>query len=210
MEQVTLLGAIGLFGALYCGVLIRHRRRLAACGLGLATIVANSLIAWLCIYAMSIGGILMMILLALGLLPVALGCGGAWMSSATWDEANGRRLPWLAWSLATVACLTPLTMIANLWPLQLAFGLSRPSLDALADRVARGQTVTGPERAGLYEVVKSSYDPRSGDVALFVDDDNPSGFLRLGFRDPFHSSHLFINLNVDVRMDDRWRYQNED
>ena len=206
------LVAIGLLPASFCACLVRGHRRLAAYGLVAAWLVADVLIALICIHAVSIAGYLLMTLVSLGLVPVAAGCGLAWAIAATRPGAIRRRPSWLAWSLVAVACLMPLSMIADLWPLRLAFLHARPSLDAMADRVARGRPVVGPERAGCFEVVASTYDPATGDVAL-VTNPNPagrSGFLRLGFRDGTRQAHLFTNLDFDERMNGRWRYQDED
>ncbi len=65
-------------------------------------------------------------------------------------------------------------------PLRLAFLASRPALDRLADRIERGEQVNLPERAGVYRIVASRRDPRTGEVLLLIDDRNytQSGFAR--------------------------------
>jgi hypothetical protein len=176
---------------------------------GIALSLANFLIFMICYDSVSLGGYLAMTLVSLVVLPVALGCGVEWARIETKPDSMARRL---AWAFVLVVCLVPMTMIANLWPLRLAFLLSRPALNAMADRVAAGKPVVEQEQAGWYEVVRSNFDPLTGEVALIIDDDpaGRSGFLRLA---PGHSSQqsaLFTNLNFNLYLDDRWRYQNED
>jgi hypothetical protein len=205
-------GVLGLFPTFVFGTMVRNRRRFAIWVFGIASLASNGLIALICAYLVSIGGYILIILVSLSLLPAALGCGVAWARLATATDATKRRPPWVAWGLVVVFCGAPLTMIANLWPLRVAFLLSRPSLNAMADRVAAGHPVVGPEQAGLYEIVRSVFDPETGEVALFIDDDpaGRSGFLRLPSHTRTTSSRPFTNLNFNEHLDERWRYQNED
>ena len=127
-------------------------------------------------------------------------------------EGSRRRSIWLAWTLVIVLGLSPVTMMLTLWPLRLAFRMSRPALNAMADRVAAGRPVTGSEWAGCYVVIGANFDPLTGEVALYTDDDpaGRSGFLRLSPGDSQGRSDLFTNLNFNEYLDERWRYRNED
>lgn len=111
-------------------------------------------------------------LAALALVPIALGLGLAWAT-----DGRGRS----RWSRAAiVACTTLLaiSMIATRWPLHLAFHLSSPALNRLADRIESGGTLAPGEWAGLYRIRGSM--PLNGDTALIVDPDprGMSAFVR--------------------------------
>jgi hypothetical protein len=106
-------------------------------------------------------------------------------------------------------------MLLTFWPLRLAFLASAPALDGLADRVAAGPGVTSPEWAGLFRVVATEVEPSNGNVGLIIDPDpsGRSGFVRGGASPGLpvgRSGGPFYDLNLDMRLDDRWRYVCED
>jgi hypothetical protein len=119
----------------------------------------------------------------------------------------------MVWPLVIALAITPLTVWITLWPLRLAFFVSQPALDRLADRVSAGEVIRRTEWAGLFLVVGSDFDPISRNVGL-ITDANPggrSGFVRLGpgipperHKGPFH------NLDYDVHITGLWWYQYED
>ena len=147
--------------------------------------------------------------------PLILGFGTSWSAAATRREAVRRRSPLLAWPLVIVLAALPLTMLFTQWPFRLAFLVSKPALDRLADRVAAGHAPPRSVRAGLFMVVKSVVDPTTGNVGLITDPDpsGRSGFVRVSpirSTPPGRVSGPFYNLYGDLQMDEGWRYQNED
>jgi len=66
----------------------------------------------------------------------------------------------------TVACVV-LSVLTTDWPLRLRFALSRSEIDALADRVQRGQSVELPRFAGLFWVRRAEAN-RSGQPCLWT------------------------------------------
>lgn len=66
----------------------------------------------------------------------------------------------------TVACVV-LSVLTTDWPLKLRFALSRSEIDALADRVQRGQNVDFPRYAGLFWVHRAEAN-RSGQPCLWT------------------------------------------
>jgi hypothetical protein len=172
----------------------------------------NLIVGSICVYFVSLGGYAMMALVTVLVLPMAMGCGASWARRARLIERPLRRPSWPALTTVVVLCVSPITMMVARWPLQLAFLVSRPALEALADRTAVGRPVEDSEQAGLYEVVRSKFDPATGEVALYIDNDayGRSGFLRLARGRSESGSSLFTNLNFDDHLDGRWRYRNED
>jgi hypothetical protein len=147
------------------------------------------------------------------LVPLIVGFGTSWAVEATRKGAPDPQSPRLAWLSVFLMAALPLSMMFTLWPLRLAFLVSRPALNRLADRVAAGGSFDHPEWAGLYRVVDAKRAVRSGKVALIIDA-NPSGasgFVRIGPQPvPPDSLGPLYGLNLDEEMDWRWRYQEED
>ena len=116
------------------------------------------------------------------------------------------------WPLVLGVAVLPLTMVITLWPLRVAFSVSRPALERLADRVAAGQVLATSEWAGLIHVVGSAVDSATGNVGLIVDPDpsGRSGFVRLGPGvPPGQTAGPFFNQSVNS-LGGRWSYQEED
>jgi hypothetical protein len=200
---------LALIGALWW--ILRGSRRLSALGFGVVAASSHAAIAAVGIYLPDIGGLILMSLGWLLTFPIVISAGAAWAGAATRPTASPRRPAWLVWPLVGSAAFLPLSMPLTHWPLRLAFLASRPAMDRLADRVAAGQPVAGPEWAGLFRVVGSAVDPASGNVGL-ITDLNPSGhsgFARSGAPGgpPIGP---FCNLWFDLRLDDRWWYECED
>jgi hypothetical protein len=195
--------------------MLRGQRWLALWSFGSASVAVNCSLAGLSIYAFNIWGIAGMALASLWGIPLILGFGTAWSVAATRGEATCRRSPVLAWSLVIVLATLPLTILFTRWPFRLAFVASKPALNRLADRVAAGQAIRRPVRAGLFVVVSSAVEPTKSNVGLITDPDpsGRSGFVRVGLgphRSPGCVSGPFYNLNGDLQMGQDWRYQNED
>jgi hypothetical protein len=183
-----------------------HPRR-AAWTFAVSACLANVSVGIICAYLYSLGGIILMVLASTLTIPQAIGCGSAWAAA----RSPTRRLPReAAWLIVAALSLLPLSMMLTLWPLRLAFLISRPAMDRLADRVAAGEAVMNPEWAGLYYVVGTKREPSSGNIALIIDADTAgnSGFVRkTGSAD---GSGPMTNLNFNEHVGGRWRYQNED
>jgi hypothetical protein len=154
-----------------------------------------------------------LVILSILLVPPVLGFGAAWAASR-WRTTRSRRLFALGASALVLAlAFGPVSMLANRWPLHMAFFFSRPSLDQLANRVAAGAATPWPQRAGLIRVVGSATNPLTQTVGL-ITDKNSSGraaFVRVGASAnlPITDGPLF-NLNVIEHLGGTWWYQEED
>jgi hypothetical protein len=185
------------------------------CGFAIASAGVNFAFAALFIYGMTMWGFAGMFVELLCGVPMILGFGTAWAAAATRRETVRRSSPFVVWPLVVVLATLPLTMLFTQWPFRVAFLVSRPALDRLADRVATGMAPGGPVRAGLFIAVNSAVDPTTGNVGLITDPNSSvrTGFVRVsppagtssgGASGPFH------NLNSDLPMGGGWRYQTED
>jgi hypothetical protein len=218
LSPIGLLVAFGLAYLALIGVLwwmFHGFRRVSAICFGLVAALSNIMTAGLCIYRLSKVGVVLMLLVWLLAFPLVFGAGIAWATAATRRAARSQRSPFWAWPLVIASGILPLTMVFTLWPLRLAFLASTPALDGLADRVAAGQGVTSPEWACLFRVVGSAVESSNGNVGLIIDPDpsGRSGFVRVGASPglpAWGSGGPFYNLNLDMRLGDRWRYQRED
>jgi hypothetical protein len=204
------LALIGVLWWMFLGF-----RRVSALCFGLMAALSNMATAGLGIYRVNMGGVFLMLLVWLLASPLVFGAGIAWATAATRREARSQRSPFWAWPLVIASGILPLTMVFTLWPLRLAFLAFTPALDGLADRVAAGQGVTSPEWAGLFRVVGTAVEPSNGNVGLIIDPDQSgrSGFVRVGACPGLPASGSggpFYNLNLDMRLSDRWRYVCED
>jgi hypothetical protein len=209
---------VALFGVAYVcliGLLwwmFRDFRRLSALCLGISAGATNFSCFLLCIYLANLDGFVVALIIWFATLPLILGAGSAWALKSTRRNAVGRRSPLWVWPLVVGLAVLPLTMVITLWPLWLAFRVSQPALERLADRVANGQVLVTPEWAGLIRVVGSAVDSATGNVGLVVDP-NPngrSGFVRLGPGvPPGQTAGPFFNQSVNS-LGGRWSYQEED
>jgi len=192
--------------------LVRGRRRLATWGFGVSSFVVNGFVALLCAYLLDLGGMVFMALGSFCGLSVVLGLGTAWADATTRRGVSYRFSPRVAWPLVLTMAVVPATMTATYWPLNVAFLVSQPAMDRLADRIVAGESIRRPEWAGLYYVVGSVTQPNTRNVALLIDADRSgrSGFVRLEpDTSPCQNTPL-TNLNFDIQMVGGWWYQNED
>jgi hypothetical protein len=193
-------------------LVIRDSRRRAAWRFWVAAAAGNGLVVTDCVYLMEP---LMNVVIGITLfvaVPTILVSGVHWLSAATGPAAVPRRSEGVILPLVLVLGLAPLTMV-TLWPLHLAFRVSRPALERLADRVAAGKGLGGPQWAGVYWVVGGEIDPMTGNVGLVIDASpgGRAGFTRLGPSTPPESYALpFVNLEMAIRLGDRWYYEAED
>ncbi|MEM1070979.1 MAG: hypothetical protein AAGI63_18885 [Planctomycetota bacterium] len=105
--------------------------------------------------------------------------------------------------VAAVAILLATLVLGT--PLRLAFRLSRPSLDRIAERVADEEQIQTPFWVGPFRIRKAELD-RNGVVCLWTDD-SPQG--RTGFvrHEP---SELPFNLWSHTVLDHDWQLIHED
>lgn len=211
--RVLSLALIVFMAAICCWVLTRRHRRWAAWCFGVSAAVGNASVAALCIYLLNLGGVLFMSLVYVVTFPLMLGAGSAWAVNETRSAAN-RRSSFAAWIIVLTLAVSPPVMLFTLWPLRLAFLVSRPAMDRLADRVAAGRAPNRPEWAGLYLVKNTAIDTRtgSGSVGLIIDPNRGgrSGFVRLRPGNTTNRYGPLFNFNFDEHMVGRWWYQNED
>lgn len=194
-------------------VLLQGRRGLAAIGFWVSAILTNILFAASCVAP----DIYFLAYLFLGwlfvVLPPVVGFGAIWAILATRKGATPRRAPAAAWLSVLALTVMPLATTWTLWPLRLAFHVSRPSLERLADRVATGQTVQTARWVGPFRVARTAVDPATGNVGLMIDPNpnGPTGFVRLGPGNSPDRRHLPIRGDdLEVDLGEGWYYHEED
>jgi hypothetical protein len=201
------VAALALYRVFRCS-----RRKSALC-FGIVALVANAASFLLCVYLRNIGGVFLMLVVSMASVPAMLGVGAAWAMQATEPNAVSRRSSATAWTTILSLAFAPLTMLCTPWPLLVAFQISRPILETIADRVATGRDYGRPQWAGLFYVVGSAVDPGTGNVGLIIGQDacGRSGFVRVGRGVPIEeNSRPFVGLNFNDHLGGRWAYQNED
>ena len=162
----------------------RRFKRLPAAAFG----VAGGMLNLLCFGASMAGS--PSIVIIFGALPcligtaVVFGFGAAWCFASARDLKLSRRSLVLRWTVVAVISIAPVTMLFTHWPFRLAFLVSRPALERLADEVGGGAPVTMPRCAGMFVIVGSAVDPKTGNVGLITDPNSSgrSGFERYGAR----------------------------
>jgi hypothetical protein len=146
------------------------------------------------------------------ILPVLVGLGSAWaMLSKKDGPVRNRHQTAIAVSVLVFAVLPALTLW-TFWPLDVAFLVARPTLERLADRIAAGQSVGFPQRAGLFLILSSNVDPVSGDLGLLIDP-NPSGrtgFVRVHPGRPTKVRGPIIGSELNVSLGSGWWYREDD
>jgi hypothetical protein len=135
--------------------------------------------------------------------------GAACATLSTQEGAVWRRF--LRWACLPVIALSimPLVTVLSCWPLRLAFFVSRPTLERLADQVAAGQTPKFPRQAGLFLVAGPAVDIATGNVGLLIDPDpyGPIGFVRLGpGTSPARRGHPIGEGALDIKLGAGWWY----
>jgi hypothetical protein len=204
--------AFDLIPAAILRSIVRGFRRLAAWGFGVVAAASNLFCFFLGIHALNLGGLVLLLLDWFLSFPFILGLGAAWAAEATRRDAVPRRSPMAVWLMVVVLAFLPLTMLLNGWPLRLAFLVSRPDFDRLADRVAGGETPSLPTWAGVFRVVGSAVDPATGNVGLITNADRSgrSGFVRIRPGAGGRRRGPFYNLNLDLALGAGWWYECED
>ena len=190
----------------------RGRRRPAAWGLAASAFIPGVVGAAVCVYFLNLMGLVLTFYTTVAATPMILGFGASWAAEATRTDALPQRPPAVAWlSVVALVVLLP-SMLVTLWPLRLAFHVSRPAMDRLADRIAAGEGLGRPEWAGLYRVVATRRATLGDGVALLIDNDpsGGSGFVRLGSQPVPRYAGPMMNQNFDEDLGGGWSYQNED
>ncbi|MDE2507492.1 MAG: hypothetical protein KGM43_09790, partial [Planctomycetota bacterium] len=116
----------------------RQRPRLATWGFWVAAAVSTISVADFCVYDVSVSGYVAAVLLTLLLVPATVGFGVAWEANVQ-ERADKRAVFGLAPLVVGVLSVLPPSMITTFWPLRVAFLVSRPALNRLADRVEAGE-----------------------------------------------------------------------
>jgi hypothetical protein len=160
---------------------------------------------WLCVWHYEFATPMLIALVSLLASTLCLVSGIYWVRSR-----KGRQRPSVnqARVVLTVLCALLGSMALIPWPLYVAFALSKPALERLADRVAAGESVTGPEWAGVYQIVGSRTDS-SGNVALLLDanPNGPIGFVRMTNS---QERPLVLPTDLCVPLTPSWSYNSED
>ena len=214
LQLVSTVLPLALFAgitALLIGWYVWGDRRLAGwCFAGTAGTL-NLIGLTVSIYFINLIGLMAASIAAITIAPAALGSGVAWAWSAGSSSAWRWRSPIAAWATVLLLIGLPSSMAAGPWPLRCALILSAGSLDRLADDAASGKPVELPRWAGLFRIAAISVE---GENVALITDPNPSGrsglvrFARPAPDGP-HAGPMY-NLNFDLPVAGRWRYQNED
>lgn len=139
-------------------------------------------------------------------LPVIVGLGVAWA-----QLANRGLSRVVAHSSMFAMAILPAATLITIWPLHLAFYVSRPSLERLADQVAAGHAVVTTHLAGAY-LIRGSAVNSYGDVSLILNPESggPSQFVRNRSR-PFPSlSSSPFGMEILLNLTDGWHYRVDD
>jgi hypothetical protein len=126
-----------------CWASVRGRRRPAGICFGASVIATNSLAAPVCFYYEGWVWTVAFIGL-LGGMPMIFGFGAAWVGAAMRRDMDHSRPPFASWSpllaivIALSMAMTPVMTLLTFWPLRVAFLMSRPALERLADQVVAG------------------------------------------------------------------------
>jgi hypothetical protein len=187
-------------------------KRLPVVAFGVAGVSLN-LFCW----AVSMTGSYTLVVV-LGVLPCLIGTAVVFAFGAAWCAASAPGVTISGHSralrLAVVAIISiaPLTMLLTRWPFRLAFLVSRPALERLADQVVAGAPVTSPRWAGVFVIVGSAIDPNTGNVGLLTHPDSSgrSGFERYGARGSRGAAGAFYNFWSVTELDANWRFAEED
>lgn len=187
-------------------LLARERRRLASISFWGLAIVVNTLYAACCI----IPEFVLLVILTFGwllvCLPMMIGFGSAWTVLSTREGAIRRRSPILVKACVVAMAMWPALTLGTLWPLRVAFLVSRPSLERLADLVAAGQPVELPQRARVFQVVRIDVDPL-GTVVLTM---GASSLVRIRSGDAANFRGAPFGTELIVNLGGGWSYREND
>lgn len=171
-----------------------------------ALVFALLINGYLCLYHLDMPGVLLLLILSLVSATILLNRGFLWADSMAqaWKK-------WFARVVAMVIGLAFLGMVYFPWPINLAFFVSAPALERVADQVLEDGYIQRPQWAGLFYVFDS--DQQDGNVALIT---NARYGGRLGLvrfsneRIPEVYAGPMFNLNWDHQLFGNWYFQAED
>jgi len=150
--------------------------------------------------------------------PPCLGFAIAYEFGARRLDPNPRPGPKLAAISMLLVILLPIILFPGNVPLRIAFFVSRPALDRLADRVASGENVSFPVWAGVFRIVEARTTTNKNTVGLIVvaSPGSSSGLIRGNEPYTHKSGHDYrreppiINLAIDMPLNHRWCAQCQD
>jgi hypothetical protein len=209
----AILVALALPGVCLIGaqwLVIRGDRRLAAFGFWAVATSANLVYAARCVAPCYYVLISMFLGWLLSVLPSIAALGIAWTFLSGRQCAGSYRSRLAAGFLVFFLAVLPLATMCSLWPLRLAFSMTRPALESLANQVGAGQSVGFPRWVGLFRVAGSAVDPATREVGLLIEP-NPNhyaGFVRVPPGAP--RSSMFGTDLLGVHLGWGWEYREED
>ncbi len=125
-------------------------------------------------------------------------CGEGWYILATHPEPPIHPLGPRAFTIVLIVAI--ISTAALDWPLRLAFLLSRPALDAVADGARSGDTTADHQRVGLFVI--DSVRPGEDVICLWTEID---GYSNTGLvRRHEGREHPDLHACSVIRLDDRW------
>jgi hypothetical protein len=190
----------------------QESQRFAMLCFWILTILTNAIIVIFCVApSIYFVGLVLIIWFAFFMPAIAV-FGIAWASLATRKSTGRVWSPVAVWLSTILLTFMPLATVGTQWPLRLAFVVTRPSLDRLADQVAAGQNVSFPRWVGPFRLAGSAVDGVSGNVGLMIDANpsGPSGFVRISPGVPPESTGPFRWDNLLVHLGWGWEYREED
>jgi hypothetical protein len=109
--------------------------------------------------------------------------------------------------LSALACLAVFVSVPlTHWPLRLAYKLSRPSFNSVAQSLQSGAKFQQPIRVGLFTIEKAEIYDMNGRICLWTDL-NPSG--KTGFT-KCPPNDVPFNLWSMIELDQDWQFVSED
>jgi len=166
-------------------------------------------------YLLMIWALVLVILSAMGVEPIALAVMGtaatilvvivSFLWPRKWQIIDHRMFR------NAVAVPLSLLLIASVmltqWPLRLQYLLVKPSLNTIANRVEKDESIQTPIQVGFLRI-KNVEINRHGVVCLWTDP-NPGGYSGLVKTQPSKVASEF-NLWSSVKLDDTWQFIHED
>ncbi len=153
------------------------------------------------------------ILLGMILLSIPLGAGIAWVKQPISDAPASHRSRFLAWVLVFGMVGLPTSMVFQNWPMRLAFLVSRPAFDRLADRIEAGESPRWPVYAGLFQVSGIARGHSGTPNTALTIGANPNGntwFVRSSTPTSSLTVPPQVFVSEKLTADGRWWHQEED
>lgn len=160
----------------------------------------TALLCWLSATYTHITGSIVLTMLVVAIWPIA-----ALLMLSTHRTAKRRTVSRQALALAMFLLIVG-SIVETQWPLRLAFAISRPSLDQLAEQIREHGRIREQRRAGLF-VVRTSQVTADGVVCLWTEPDpwGNTGFVKCA---PERAQRF--NLWSTLQLSDDWQLVSED